>query len=69
MIVKVQRPLSSNAENPPALVYDQGRTFQKFLPMTGDLAALIGHEPKAYFEAQIVAGLVVLGKRIPPQPW
>lgn len=53
-IVKVQRPLSSNEADPPALVYDEAESFLMFAPMTPDVCRLLGDELKVYAYAYLV---------------
>lgn len=69
MIVKVQRPLGSSEADPPALVYDRGRTFQRFIPLSPAVLALLGDRPNAYCEATIEGGDLVLGARVADQAW
>ena len=51
MIVKVQLPLSSNEVEPMALVYDENRQFEVFLPVTDGLKQEMSGLPKKYFYA------------------
>jgi hypothetical protein len=70
MIVKLQRPLGVGTAGAPSLVYDKGRKRQWLLDLMPDtLDALLGDSPKGYFEADVVDGNVILGKRVADQPW
>lgn len=54
MIVKIQRPLWSNAPGKPmALIYPKGRSWEALLPFDGELAGLFGPaDLKIYAEAR-----------------
>jgi len=69
MIVKLQRPLSSSVD--PVLIYDQSRRHQWFVQLSKQqLQALLGDDPKGYFEAIVGdSGEPVLGQRVVDQPW
>jgi hypothetical protein len=74
MIVKVQRPLSSNAEHTadlPYLVYDKDRLHYAPQQVAAEIKREIGTAPKAYFEAEWDAGTVMwkIGKRVKDQNW
>ena len=69
MIVKVQRPLGSSDANPPALVYDRGRAFQRMVPLSAEVLALLGDRPKVYCEASVEAGQLVFGAVVADQAW
>lgn len=69
-IVKVQLPLSSNVDNPPALVYNKERTLMQQFPVTKDLKQLMGGQDKRYFHAALNEKKeLVLGKPTKHQPW
>jgi hypothetical protein len=54
-IVKVQQPLSSNVEDAPWLIYDQGKkkVEQRAVALVDPaVKAAIGYDPKAFFEAE-----------------
>lgn len=56
MIVKCQKPIGSNQENPPVLVYNQDRSFESFVPwddLWKSLFELFGL--KAYMGAKFFA--------------
>jgi len=69
MIVKLQRPLSSSVA--PVLIYNQDRRHQWFVQLSKQqLQALLGDDPKGYFEATVGdSGEPVLGRRVGEQPW
>jgi len=70
MIVKVQRPLSSNDPNAPCLVYDEGRRHQGFIELTPEeVVTLMGDAAKGYFEARVERGNLVLGERVADRDW
>jgi hypothetical protein len=69
MIVKVQLPLSSSEADPPALVYDQARTWQFYMEVTKELRARMKGRDKAFFNAERCGGKVVLLDEAPWQDW
>ena len=70
MIVKIQRPLGSNEENPPALVYNESHSFETMIPMAA-LEHLFGQaNPEViYHKAKRIKGGLQIGKRVAAQPW
>lgn len=65
MIVKIQRPLMTNGEEPMALLYDRDRTFQVQVPLSHVEQLFKGNEVKAYCRAELDEdGLLRLGKKI-----
>jgi len=69
MIVKLQRPLSSSVA--PVLIYNRDRRHQWFVQLSRQqLQALLGDDPKGYFEALVDDdGGPLLGRRVADQPW
>lgn len=68
MIVKIQRPLASTDPNPQALVYNRGRGFQRFMPMTPEIEALFTNgELKVYHVAKQKGAKLLIGERVPAQ--
>ncbi len=47
-IYKVQVPLASSEKSPPALVYDEQRKKQIFMPVTDELLEFMDGEPKKF---------------------
>lgn len=47
-IYKVQVPLMSSEDSPPALVYDKKRKKSIFMPVTKDLVKFMNGEPKKF---------------------
>lgn len=72
-IVKVQRPLASNAVNPPWLVYDRNRKHQEtIIPalIPSHVIKAMGDNPKGYFMAAWSNGEGWLfGDRAADQEW
>lgn len=52
MIIKIQRSLATTEKEQQMLVYDQSREFEYEGPITVEVAALLGREPKGYFIAE-----------------
>lgn len=52
MIVKVQIPVVTNDPNAMALVYNEDRSFDVFMPITKDLKKAMGDNKKQYFHAE-----------------
>ena len=69
MIVKVQVPLSSNEEDPPALVYNKDRSVQHGVPVTWELIDALDGKPKAFFYASVRRTRLVLHRKAPWQTW
>ncbi len=69
MIVKIQRPLSSNEDNPPALIYDKDKTVEIFVDFTPELREVLKDKVKVYCEAEMSHGEIVLTRVINDQPW
>lgn len=74
MIVKVQLPVVTNEEWPLALVYDKQRKIQEQIPVTPSLLDMMcgtdgAVRLKAFFEAVLLNGALVLGKEAPWQMW
>lgn len=67
MIVKVQRPLAGEVGE--ALVYDERRDFNAFVPMTTELRRLFGGRLKFYCEAELVGRDLVVGRVVPDCDW
>lgn len=53
MIVKIQIPLSTNEKNPLALVYNEDRSFETFIPIGDELLWWMDGEPKAFFNVTL----------------
>jgi hypothetical protein len=72
-IVKVQRPIASNSDNPPYLIYASGhRHMQEVGEATipSAVVAAMRNDAKAYFEAEWIDPVGwALGKRVSEQKW
>jgi hypothetical protein len=69
MIVKIQRPLVSNDDDPPALLYNEDRSVSLQVPFI-DVAQLFGtFQLKVYVNAAMVGDTLVLGEIVPDQDW
>lgn len=72
-IVKVQRPLSSNSDGAPWLIYDQGKkkAEQRAAALVDPaIRAALGSDPKAYFEAEwSMEGGWKIGAKVLPRNW
>lgn len=71
MIVKVQRPLSTNLRIPQVLVYDESRSFQQTFDYDREMQELFDDGAfKKYFEAELApSGMLVLEREVPEQEW
>jgi hypothetical protein len=72
-VVKVQKPLSSNNDDPPWLIYDQGKKKveeRAAALIDRTVKAAMGNDPKGYFEAEWSAeeGWKI-GDRVLDQQW
>lgn len=68
-IVKVQMPLASNADDPPALCTNEDKSFVSQLTVTDDLRAVMMHRAKAFFVAELYEGSVVLQDEVADPGW
>jgi len=68
-IVKVQRPLSSNVEDPPALVYNKDRSLTMQWPMDDAIKRIMGRELKVYWWAYMQGTVLHLDKPAEEQDW
>lgn len=68
---KLQVPLASNEKDAPAMVYNEDRTIQFFLPMTDEILNMMNGRPKAYFNMTFPDGKsdVVIGEEVPNPGW
>ena len=72
MLLKVQRPLSSNMPDAPFLLYAQGRRFMTYIPtskMPADVIAALGGDAKGYFEAHLEGDQWRFDQRVDDQEW
>lgn len=53
MIVKIQRPISTNEAVPKALIYNEDRSVELIMPYTGKLAEIIGNDLKQYWDVKL----------------
>jgi hypothetical protein len=68
-IVKVQRPLSANVANPPALVYSEDHSLEEYFPFDDSLREMMGDDLKQYHWAYKAGGKLYLAGRAPDQRW
>jgi hypothetical protein len=74
-IVKVQRPLVSNAPQSEwaVLIYNEDRSLEVTWPFadqqTKVLLKEMGHSPKQYWYATLTKGTLVLDRQAPRQEW
>jgi hypothetical protein len=71
MILKLQRPISSNEPNPRWLAYDKTHSFETFFYPAPKTAALFKQDDaKIYVEAKpLTEGAFEVIKRVPEQDW
>lgn len=69
MIVKIQRPLDSSQEKPPALVYNKNRTYTTFAEFSDELRELMGERLKVYCEAEIDGEHLALLGEVEGESW
>jgi len=69
MIVKIQRPLESSLDDPPALVYNEDKSVYFHTKFNPTLALAMGSRPKIYCEAVIQGKGIRIVKEIEAQPW
>lgn len=68
MIVKIQRPLMTNGDEPMALVYNRGRKFTAQMPFTAEIEELFADGSlKVYHEARERNGKLMIGERVKDQ--
>jgi hypothetical protein len=67
--VKVQRPITANVRNPPALIYNRDRSLQEQFPLTQELLVKLAGDFKAYYWASFKDGVLFLEERAPEQEW
>lgn len=53
MIVKIQAPIESNRKSPPALVYNEDRSFLTETKLDEDLKKLMAGRLKAFFNIRL----------------
>lgn len=72
IILKVQKPLSSNMPDAPYLVYAAGKRFMTHVPradIPDAVIAALGDDPKGYFKATLKNEEWILGERVADQDW
>lgn len=73
MILKIQRPLSSNVADPPWFVYSEDREVEAHIPAAkvGDgLRLMMGNAPKIYVDGEIAAdGNLVIERQVADRNW
>ena len=71
MIVKIQRPLSTNADIPEALIYNKSRTVMYQIPYVEVQQLFNGTlgELKVYHEAEVINKILHINERVEDQDW
>lgn len=69
MIVKIQKPLESSEPNPPALVYNEDRSYETFVEFSEGLRMTIGDRQKIYVEARLEGENLVLIREVRGHSW
>ena len=70
MIVKVQIPLAGSDPNAPALIYNERRTVQVFVPVNERFAKDCKETGKAYYRVRMRdEDKVQILERVEDQPW
>lgn len=74
MIVKVQLALSSSESEPPALVYNQGRSLCEFISvadMPESVVAIVKAAPmrKAFFKAALQGTILEFDREVSDPGW
>lgn len=69
MIIKIQLPLSSNTDEPEALVYDEKHEIDTFMPISKELLKRMGGNIKKFFYAHLEDEEVIIDKDAPWQEW
>lgn len=74
MIVKVQISLETTQPEPQVLIYNQDRSVLEILPLSKcidleEMMADAGPLKRAYFEARIHDGKIMLGDRVDDPDW
>lgn len=69
MILKIQRPLSTNEPVPLALVYNKRRSVQAFIPFSLVAKQFRNGEAKFYFEGAIEGDDLRIVRRVAEQSW
>lgn len=69
MIVKVQLPIASSADNPPMLVYNEDRSVFMQMPIQERFVDELKDFPRGYYNARFVDDQLVINERIADQAW
>lgn len=67
-IYKIQLPISSNAAEPMALIYNEGRTEEMLMPAS-KVTDAVGGQLKSFWYGIIEEGTLVIIKEAPWQEW
>lgn len=69
-VVKIQRPVASNAKVPEYLIYNEDRSFTSQLEIAGEVHDLFGDDYKIYAKVRLWGdGVLQIVERIEDQPW
>lgn len=69
MIVKVQIPIVSTKENPPAFIYNEDRSYVAKAEITDELMEVFGNQEKLFFNATITNGSLLLIENVSDPGW
>lgn len=69
MIVKIQKPLAGGDEAPPALVYNEDRSYETLVEFSEGLRMTIGDREKIYCEVKLEDGNLVLLREVRGHSW
>lgn len=71
MVVKIQRPLMTNLEQPQVLIYDKERTVVRQRPLEELQQLFIGNEVKIYHRAfyDPISNVLEIAERVDPPGW
>lgn len=70
MIFKLQLPLASNEDAPPALLYNEDRSILHFVPVTPEVKELFADgEYKIYIKGRLKRGTVLIDEIVGEQEW
>lgn len=74
MIIKIQRPLMTNGDEPMALIYNKDRSIEHMCPyfeVEELFASKDGEElpAKVYHKADIIDTKLVIGRRVEDRNW
>lgn len=69
MIVKIQRPLMTNGDEPMALIYNQSKTHMVHVPLSTVESMFEEGEQKIYAKARMVGTTLHIRSKTEPRDW